>query len=347
MNTFAPEILKRKNSMKRAITIPQQAVVELGLDLDLADLAIFDFMCSFAHCQSCEKILTEDKQSFAYWFSAKLIQNQLPILRMQERTIKEHVANLVKCGLLQKYGDPRKMQKAFYTFGPLYDKIVFFNEHGVLPTQTDGRNLFSAPTSAENRRPLCENPQTPLRKSADNNNIEYNIVEEKMMEEKSASAPTPPPTQPSLFDVQGDDSKGHVDRRPSPITTEGAKKEKSSGQKERNAELDEYARRGVSAIKEPEEHAEQCLKDSIWMETMQMGGFSRELIEGKLREFVTHLRMEGKERKTISDFKSHFVRWMRKTAAIAKQQAQQPQHVVLGMEERMDIIRMTCNNFKK
>ena len=168
-----------------------------------------------------------------------------------------------------------------------------------------------------------------------------------MMEEKSASAPTPPPAQPSLFDVQGGDSKGHMDREPFPITTEGAKKEKSSGQKERNAELDEYARRGVSAIKEPEEHAEQCLKDSIWMETMQMGGFSRELIEGKLREFVTHLRMEGKERKTISDFKSHFVRWMRKTAAIAKQQAQQPQHVVLGMEERMDIIRMTCNNFKK
>ena len=165
------------------------------------------------------------------------------------------------------------------------------------------------------------------------------------MMKESASAPTPPPTQPSLFDTpKGNEAVSGT----APMAEgRGAEKEKSSAKKERPSDVEDYERRGVSAIKDVEELAEQCLQDTIWMEAMKMGGFTRELIEGKLKEFVLRLRMEGKGRKTIMDFKSHFVRWMQKTAAIAKQQAQRPDRVVLDMESRMDIVRMTCASFKK
>jgi len=331
--------------MKRSISIPQQAVIELGLDLDIADMAIFDFICSFAHSQAADKILTEDQQHFAYWISAKLIQNQLPILRMKERTIKEHVAKLVDAGLLCKYGDPRKMQKAYYTFGPLYEKIMFFNEHGVMPAKTDGRNLFSCPTSAENRRPLCEKPQTPLRKSADNNNIEDNIIEDKKKKVEKKSASAPPPTSYNDLFSQKNDASCAVN--PSANGSDGEKEKKVPPKKERDGDEEYAERRGVSAVREAEELSRMCLKDEMWLEAMEMGGFTRAIIESKLQEFVTHLRMTGKENKTIADFKRHFNNWLRKSADYALRASAQPKHVVLDMETRMDIIRQTCNNFHK
>jgi hypothetical protein len=161
-----------------------------------------------------------------------------------------------------------------------------------------------------------------------------------MVEKESASAPTPP-TNHDLFSQPGNDAGAAA---PSPYEAE--KKEKNSGQKERTF-ADDAARRGVSAIRDPEEHAAQCLNDKIWMDTMLMGGFTREIIESKLKDFVLHVRMEGKERKTISDFKSHFTRWLKKTAAIAQQQAQQPKSGIRPLEERIDIIRETCKNFRQ
>ena len=87
--------------MKYTILINQYAAVNSGLDLDLIDLAIFDFIKDFANCASCVKMHTPE--GIYFWISHKLILEAMPLLNIKtSQGMIKRIDNLIKAGILQK-----------------------------------------------------------------------------------------------------------------------------------------------------------------------------------------------------------------------------------------------------
>ena len=113
--------------MKYTITINQYAAVKNNLDLDLIDLAIFDFIKDFANSKNCVKINTPEGVFF--WISHKLIMESMPLLGIKsDQGIKRRVGNLINAGLLKKHPDCEKYRQTLYTFGENFDKLLFSDE---------------------------------------------------------------------------------------------------------------------------------------------------------------------------------------------------------------------------
>ena len=69
--------------MKYNISINQFAAVRNGFakNLDLIDLAIFDFIKDFANSSKCVKVQTQEGTYF--WISHKLVMEQMPLLKIK------------------------------------------------------------------------------------------------------------------------------------------------------------------------------------------------------------------------------------------------------------------------
>ena len=81
--------------MKYTILINQYAAVNSGLDLDLIDLAIFDFIKDFANCASCVKMHTPE--GIYFWISHKLILEAMPLLNIKtSQGMIKRIDNLIK-----------------------------------------------------------------------------------------------------------------------------------------------------------------------------------------------------------------------------------------------------------
>ena len=148
---------------KHVITINQRAAVELGLDLDLIDLAIFDYIKGFALSSKCMNVKTEDG-SF-YWISHKNIQDAMPLLNIKSsQGIINRIKKLIDAGLLIKYSKCEEFGKTLYAFGPNYDKIEFFETHQ--------QNLMGASTKVEGNNKLNNNVSSKEDTSIIDNNLQ-------------------------------------------------------------------------------------------------------------------------------------------------------------------------------
>lgn len=109
---------------KYSININQNAAVELGLDVDIIDLAIFDYIKDFANSKKCETIVTENGVYF--WVSHKNIIDNMPLLNITTtRGIAKRVDKLINAGLLIKYSRCDQVSRTYYTFGEKYDEYLF------------------------------------------------------------------------------------------------------------------------------------------------------------------------------------------------------------------------------
>ena len=122
--------------MQYTITINQLAVINANLDLDVVDLAIFDFVKHYAHTEKCMKLQTES--GTYYWISHMVIIQELPILGISTGAgIVKRINKLIDAGLLSRHPNCDLMRKTFYKFGPNYDKICFTSPNESLqPTTT-------------------------------------------------------------------------------------------------------------------------------------------------------------------------------------------------------------------
>lgn len=112
--------------MKYTILINQYAAVTNGLNLDLIDLAIFDFIKEFANSQKCVKMQTPEGVYF--WVSHKLVLEAMPLLNIKtNQGLIKRIDNLIKAGILIKHPNCNRYKQTLYAFGKNYDLLAFAN----------------------------------------------------------------------------------------------------------------------------------------------------------------------------------------------------------------------------
>lgn len=122
--------------MKYTILINQYAAVTNGLNLDLIDLAIFDFIKDFANSASCVKMQTPEGVYF--WISHKLVLEAMPLLNIKtNQGLIKRIDNLINAGVLQKHPNCDKYRQTLYSFGDNYDLLAFANVDMQPPTKVD------------------------------------------------------------------------------------------------------------------------------------------------------------------------------------------------------------------
>lgn len=110
--------------MKYQLTINQQAAISNGLNLDIIDLAIFDFIKSYSHSSKCEKKHLSDGTYFN--ISHKTIIKELPVLGITTtRGILVHINKLIRAGIIARLQHTKAPNETFYKFGENYEKLEF------------------------------------------------------------------------------------------------------------------------------------------------------------------------------------------------------------------------------
>jgi hypothetical protein len=160
--------------MKYTITINQYAAVKNNMDLDLIDLAIFDFIKDFVNSANCVKINTPEGVFF--WVSHKLIMDSMPLLGIKSNNgIKRRVDNLISAGLLKKHPDCEKYRQTLYTFGENFDKLLFSDEASEPATKFTNPQQKLGVTRNENcggtRNENCGYYNNNINNNIINNNI--------------------------------------------------------------------------------------------------------------------------------------------------------------------------------
>lgn len=154
--------------MKYTIVINQYAAVKNGLDLDLVDLSIFDFIKDFANSQSCIKMQTPE--GFFFWVSHKLIIESMPLLKIKTpQGIIKRIDNLIKSDLLIKHPNCEMYAKTLYSFGKNYDLLMFRNSDIL-----DDERKLQPPNESLGYPPT--NVYPPPNESLGDNNIIYNNI---------------------------------------------------------------------------------------------------------------------------------------------------------------------------
>lgn len=152
--------------MKYNISINQYAVIKSGLDLDIIDLSIFDFIKDFANSQGCVKIQTPE--GIYFWISHKLIIEALPLLKIKTaQGVIKRIENLINSGVLVKHDNCQIYSKTLYCFGKNYDLLTFAD------SEILGSKQKFDPLNKSLKPPYTK-VDSPLNESLDYNNIIYN-----------------------------------------------------------------------------------------------------------------------------------------------------------------------------
>ena len=154
-------------------------VQELGIDISLTDLVIFEFLRSFETKTYCKKEKLDDEQIY-FWVSHELIMKQLPILGIKtKRGIIDRINNLVNIGLLIRYTSPKGVNKSYYRFTALADRF----DSGCTCEQN-----FTPPVN-KTSHPCEQNFTPPVNKTSHNN-----IQDIQEQEDKNTIIPPLSPT---------------------------------------------------------------------------------------------------------------------------------------------------------
>lgn len=124
--------------MKYNIYINQKAIIDLGLDLDVIDMSIFDFFNYFSNSSNCVKVFIDGKQYF--WISHTKIINDLPIIRINTRQgILKRINKLIEANLIERADG--EMQRSYYRFGVNYDSVYSVTDRQQKASSTDNESL--------------------------------------------------------------------------------------------------------------------------------------------------------------------------------------------------------------
>lgn len=169
--------------MKYTILINQYAAVKHGLNLDLIDLAIFDFIKDFANSSNCVKMQTPEGVFF--WISHKLVMEAMPLLNIKtNQGLMKRIENLINAGILRKHPNCDKYRQTLYAFGDNYDLLAFTNADFEPKTKVDNPQQKFRETPNES---LGITPNKSLGYNI--NNIDNNINDNKPENEFSGLFP--------------------------------------------------------------------------------------------------------------------------------------------------------------
>lgn len=114
--------------MQYNICINQKAVLsnECFKDLDLIDLALFDFIYHFFNCNLDEKITFKYKDNEYVEIRHNLIEKEMPILKFGcRKTFITRMSKLVDAGLICRYENNSKENRSGYCRGENFSKMIF------------------------------------------------------------------------------------------------------------------------------------------------------------------------------------------------------------------------------
>lgn len=117
--------------MQYTLSINQFACVRGGFDLDLVDLAIFDFVSRYTHAPEVSKI-SENARTY-YWVAYQKIIDEMPILGLKTKdAVYRRVRRLIAAGILEEYPRNQELGKTYFAFGERYAELEFadFSEAG-------------------------------------------------------------------------------------------------------------------------------------------------------------------------------------------------------------------------
>ena len=112
--------------MQFNITVNQFAAITSGFELDIIDIAIFDFIQQFVASGNIEIVNTEQGEFF--WVKNEKIIEELPLLRIKtKRGVRNRVNNLVDAGLLERCEDKAYSNYSLYRPGHRWGELSHVN----------------------------------------------------------------------------------------------------------------------------------------------------------------------------------------------------------------------------
>lgn len=161
----------KNQKFKYSININQFACIKSGLDLDIVDLAIFDYIKDFSNTKGCMRIQEDDGDYF--WISHSKLIKEMPLLSVKSKSgLIRRINKLVECDVIRKHPNSSDIGKSFYKFGDNYSKLIFA-EYEESKKSTPLHKKIDPPTQ-KNRDPLhkkTDNNNNYNNKDYNNNNI--------------------------------------------------------------------------------------------------------------------------------------------------------------------------------
>lgn len=156
--------------MKYSISINQRAIIESGLNIDLFDAAIIDYILAFSHAKTIMKI-QEGELTF-YYFSYNHLIAEMPLLGLKRDAIYRRFKKLCDMGFLIAHPRNKAMNKPFYAFTPallsfISDTYGFKTDAHVLTRLENGENPGTSGFKTD--APTVLNP---MYNNTNNNNTE-------------------------------------------------------------------------------------------------------------------------------------------------------------------------------
>lgn len=110
--------------IKYVITVNQYAAVQSGLDVDIIDMAVYDFIRSYIQTSECVS-MTDDA---GVWYNVPhaVVVSHMPILGIKsERAVLTHVNRLIEAGLIVRHEGCGALRRTFYRLGAASEAMDF------------------------------------------------------------------------------------------------------------------------------------------------------------------------------------------------------------------------------
>ena len=123
--------------MKYIININQKAIMSLGLDLDIIDMAIFDEVYCYMQSSRRQKLSTPEGEFFL--ILPRYIIDDMPLLGVKsEAVIRRHLAKLADAGLLVRYSQNQQIGRSYYRLGEIVDRLVYEGDEPARKEDNEG-----------------------------------------------------------------------------------------------------------------------------------------------------------------------------------------------------------------
>lgn len=111
--------------MKYNIYINQRAVIDNWINLDIIDLAIFDYIKDFSKAKKVTKIIIEWEEYF--WIQYEHFIKNMPLLWINNKnSLKKRIDNLIREGILEK--KILHWNSTYFKFWNKYDLLIWSEE---------------------------------------------------------------------------------------------------------------------------------------------------------------------------------------------------------------------------
>ena len=160
--------------MKYNINVNQLAIVKSGVDIDIYDAVIIDFLVEFSKSDSIVKI-NENGIEF-YWFSYDKIIDDLPVLKLKKDSVYRRMKRLCDIGLLIQNPDAKKIGRSFFAFTEKIKSVIVTNDIGSKSDTSDSNPKVGRKSEASGKNP---NGRNSKRKTSDQNPKDNNINNNK------------------------------------------------------------------------------------------------------------------------------------------------------------------------